>query len=57
LSKSQEIYKKLQTSLAKKENFENIYYDASDFKYDLDTISSIYEKNKQELEKTLNIKK
>jgi hypothetical protein len=57
LTKSQETFKKLQTSLLKKENFESIYYTASDFKYDLDTVSSIYEKDKQELEKTLNIKK
>jgi hypothetical protein len=57
LTTSQEKFKKLQTSLAKRENFETIYYDASDFKYDLDTISSVYEKNKQELDKTLNIKK
>jgi hypothetical protein len=40
----------------KKQNLDSIYYQASDLKYELDSISTMLEKNKQELQKTLNNK-
>lgn len=48
--------KELRMQFMKKQNLDTIYYQASDLKYELDSISTMLEKNKQELQKTLNNK-
>lgn len=48
--------KELKSLLVKKQNLDTLYYKASDLKYELDSISTMLEKNKLELDKTLNNK-
>ncbi len=48
--------KEMRMQFVKKQNLDSIYYQASDLKYELDSISTMLEKNKQELQKTLNNK-
>lgn len=51
-----EKHDKMRWLLNKRQNLENLYYQALDFKYDLDYVKPIYEKNNSELTKISNIK-
>jgi hypothetical protein len=44
LTTNQDKLKKLQTGIAKKDNLDALYKDAIDFKNDLDSLNSIYQK-------------